>query len=76
LLELLFEPLEQGEGIGGRAGKPGNHAAIAKSAHLAGIGLHHSVAHRHLPVTRDHGDAAAPNADDGGAVPLDQAVAV
>ena len=76
LLELLLEPLEQREGIGGGAGEPGDDLAVlAEAADLPGVGLHHRVAHRDLAVAGDDGLAALADADDGGAVPLDQAVA-
>src|SRR6185369_2978777 len=74
-LELAFEPLEQGKGIGGRPGEAGDHAAIPDPADLAGVRLHHRVAHGNLPVTGDDGAAVLLHPDDGGAVPLDQAVA-
>jgi hypothetical protein len=75
LFQLAFEPLEQGEGIRRRPGKPGDHLAIADAPHLAGIGLHDGVAHGNLAIARDHGAAVLLHPDDGGAVPLDQAVA-
>src|SRR3546814_8246008 len=79
LLKLLFEPFEQCEGVGGCAGETGNHFAFfgttfADAPHLACVGLHHRIAHRNLAVARDHGFAAALDADDGGAVPLEEAV--
>src|SRR5690606_30661820 len=74
LLQLLLEPLEQRESIGGRAGEAADHLALgAEAADLAGIRLHHRVAHRDLPVAGDDGLAALLHADDGGAVPLDKA---
>src|SRR3546814_12392410 len=36
--ELGLEPLEQGEGIGGRAGKAADHAAVVQAAHLLCVG--------------------------------------
>src|SRR5690606_2761634 len=76
LLELLFQPFEQGEGIGGGPGKARNDiAALPDTAHLARVGLHHRVAHGNLTVARYDGLAALPDADDGGAVPLNKAVA-
>ena len=40
LLKLLFEPFEQGKGIGSGAGETGDDFALADTAHLAGIALH------------------------------------
>jgi hypothetical protein len=72
---LLLEPLEQREGVGGGAGEPGDHVAVlTERANLARVGLHHRVAHRDLAVAGDDGLAALLHADDGGAVPLDEAV--
>ena len=71
LLELLFQPLEQGERIGGCAGETADHLAIlAQPADLAGIGLHHRIAHADLTVAGDHRAAFLAHPDDGGAVPL------
>ena len=58
LLELGFQPLEQGEGVGGGAGKAADHVALAEAAHLLGVGLDDGLADRDLAVAADH-DAAA-----------------
>ena len=49
LLELALEPLEQGEGIGGGAGKPGDHAAIAQPADLLALRLDDGLAEATWP---------------------------
>ncbi len=53
LLELTFQPLEQGERIGGGAGEPGDHVAIAEPANLARVRLDHGVAEADLTVAGD-----------------------
>src|SRR5271157_3916093 len=52
-LELALEALEQGEGIGGAAGKPGQYFATVQPAHFSGIALHHALCKRHLSVAAD-----------------------
>ena len=44
LLELGLEPLEQGEGVGGGAGKAADHLAAGEAPDLLGGVLHHGVA--------------------------------
>ena len=39
LLELGLEALEQGEGVGGRAGEAGQHLVVVQAAHLARVAL-------------------------------------
>ena len=39
LLELGFQPLEQGEGVGRRAGEAGDDLALAEPADLAGVAI-------------------------------------
>ena len=71
-LQLGFQPLEQGEGVGGGAGEAGqDRAAGADAAHLAGVALDDGLAQRHLAVA-GHGDlAVAADAQDRRAVPAD-----
>ena len=69
LLELGFQPLEQGEGVGGGAGKAADHVALAEAPHLPGIGLDDGLADRDLPVAADDDAAALADGQDGGAVP-------
>jgi hypothetical protein len=54
LLELGFQALEQGEGVGGRAGKAADHRALGEPAHLLGVALDDRLAERDLPVAADH----------------------
>ncbi len=59
LLELGFEALQQGEGVGGGAGEAGDHAAVgADAADLAGIALHDGLAEADLAVAGDDDLAA------------------
>ena len=69
LLQLGLQPLEQGEGIGGRAGEAGDDIALAQPAHLAGVGLDDGIAEGHLAVAGDHHLAALADGEDGRAVP-------
>ena len=70
LLELGFEPLEQREGVGGRAGEAGDHVALAEPAHLLGVVLDDGLADRHLAVAGDHDLAALADGQDRRAVPI------
>src|SRR5690606_18066973 len=64
--ELGLEQFEQRERVGGGAGETGQHLAVAaEAAHLARVGLHHSVAERDLAVAGDHDLAVAAHGDDG-----------
>src|SRR5262245_37426791 len=69
LLELAFQPLEQGEGVGGGAGEAPDHVALAEAAHLLGVGLDDGLADGHLPVAADHDAAAFADGQDRRAVP-------
>ena len=62
LLQLRFEPGEQREGIGGRAGKPGEDPVVVQTADLAGALLDDGLAERHLAVAGQHGPVAVPHA--------------
>ena len=71
-LELGLEALEQREGVGGAAGEAGEDLVVVQAAHLARVALHHDVAERHLAVAA-HGDGAvAADAEDGGAVGIEE----
>ena len=65
LLELAFEALEQGEGIGGAAGKSREHLAAIQAPHLAGVALHDALSQGDLPVAADRYAAIAPYREDG-----------
>ena len=69
LLELGLQPLEQGEGVGRRAGEAGDHLALAEPAHLAGVALHDGLAEADLAVAADHHAPALADHEDGGGVP-------
>ena len=67
--KLGFQPLEQGEGIGGGAGETADHvAALAQTAHFDRAALHHRRAEADLPVTGDHHFVALADRQNGGAV--------
>ena len=65
LIELGFEPLAQGEGVGRRAGEADDDLALAEPAHLAGVALDDGLAEAHLAVAGDHGLAALAHQNDG-----------
>src|SRR5262249_53271077 len=69
LLELAFEPLEQGKGVGGGAGEAADDVALAKLADLLGVGLDDGLADRDLAVAADHHLAALADRQDRRAVP-------
>ena len=64
-----FQPLEQREGVGGRAGEAGDDAALAERPDLLGVVLDDRLADRDLPVAGDDDLAALPDGHDGRAVP-------
>ncbi len=57
LLQLAFEALEQGEGVGGGAGEAGQDLAVVEAADLLGVAFHHGVAEGNLAVAA-HDDFA------------------
>ena len=69
LFELGFEPLEQREGVGGRAGEAGDHVALAEPSHFFGVALHDGLAEAHLTVAGDDRLAVLLHHYDGGCVP-------
>src|SRR5205807_1658207 len=64
-----LEPLEEGEGVRGRAGETGDDGAAAEAAQLLGVRLDDGVAHRYLAVAGDDHRAALTQAEDRRAVP-------
>ena len=55
LLQLLFQQIKQGKGIGSRSGKTGDNLVVIESAHLAGLVFDHGLTKRHLAITgNDH----------------------
>ena len=68
-LELRFQALEQGEGVGGRSGEAGDDVAAADAAHFPGAGLDDGLAEAHLAVAGDHNLAALADGQDRRAVP-------
>src|SRR5205814_10002524 len=69
LLALAFEPLKQGDRVGGRPGKPGDDPAPTEPPDLLGIGFDDRLAHRHLTVAGDNDLAALAQRQDRRAVP-------
>ena len=74
LLELAFQPLEQGKGVGSGSGKAADHVALADFTDLFGICLDDRLADRDLAVAADHHLAALADRQNRGAVPDRQAV--
>ena len=58
LFQLGLEALEQREGVGGGAGKAGQHLVAVELAHLARAGLDDDGAQRDLAVAAERDDAA------------------
>ena len=56
-LQLPFEALEEGEGIGGGAGEAGQDLAVIEAADLLGVAFHDGVAEGNLAVAA-HDDFA------------------
>src|SRR5258708_7591835 len=69
LPELGLQPLEQREGIGGRARKAADDVALAEAAHLLGIGLDDGLPDGDLAVAPDGDGPALADGQYGGAVP-------
>src|SRR5438046_1554221 len=69
LFELAFESLEQGDRVGGGAGKTGDDLAGAEAAHLLGVRLDDGLAHRYLAVAGDDDLAALTPRQHRSAVP-------
>ena len=69
LFELRLETLEQGEGIGGGAGKAADHFALGEPAHFFRIALDDGLPDRDLAVAADDRAAAFLDHDDRGRVP-------
>ena len=68
-LKLGFQPLEQGEGVDGRAGEPGNNAALPKLTHLERVRLYYGVAKANLAIAGNHHLAALADGQNGRGVP-------
>ena len=67
-LELAFEALEQGEGVGGAAGESREHLAAVQAAHFARVAFHDGLPERDLPVAADRYAAIAAYRQDRRAV--------
>src|SRR6185437_10554046 len=68
-LELALQPLEQGEGVGGRSGEAGDDIACADAPHLARRTFDDGLAEGDLAVAGDHHLAALADGQNRGAVP-------
>jgi hypothetical protein len=69
LLELGFQPLKQGERVGGGAGEATDDVALGEAAHFLGVGLDDGLADRHLAIAADGDDTALADSENGRAVP-------
>lgn len=67
-LELAFETLEEGDGVGGRTSKTGDDFVVEEAAGLACGVFHHLVAHGHLAIGDEDNFVVLAHAQDGGAV--------
>ena len=68
LLELAFQPLKQGECIGGGTGKSGDDIAFAESAYLARVAFHDRIAKADLPVAGNDDLAILADSDNRGSI--------
>jgi hypothetical protein len=60
-LKLAFEPFEEGKGVSGGTGKPGNDLAVVQAANFLRVALHHGIAKRNLAVAAHDDFAVAAN---------------
>ena len=63
LFELRFEPREEREGIGGRAGEPGENPVVIELPDLARVVLHHGLAEGDLAIAGHHGAIVEPQGE-------------
>src|SRR5260370_3614772 len=66
LLQLGLEPAEQGERVGGRAGKTGKNLVLVEAANLFRSVLDDGFAERDLTVASHDNLVVAADAEDGG----------
>src|ERR1700688_950071 len=67
-LKLAFEPFEQSNGIGGRAGETGNNFIVVESACFAGSMFHDVIAHGYLAIGDEHDFVVLTHAQNRGSV--------
>src|SRR6202163_4437352 len=67
-LELAFETLEQGYGVGGGTGETGNDFIVVEPARFAGGMFHDVVAHGYLAIGDEHDFAVLTHAQNRGSV--------
>jgi hypothetical protein len=70
LIQLGLEQLEQGECIGGTAGKTGQYLVFIEAPHLASVAFHHGIAHGYLAISANDYGVAPAHGQDGGASEL------
>ena len=66
--QRAFEALEQGEGVGGAAGEPGQDLVVVETPYLAGVAFHHRLAEGDLAVAAQGDLAVLADAENGGGV--------
>jgi len=66
LLQFGLEPAEQGESVGGRAGKSGQNLVLIKAPNFFGPVLDDGFAERDLSVAGHNNLVVAAHAEDGG----------
>src|SRR5260370_14114640 len=54
LLQLAFKALEERDGVGSRACKPGDDLIVVEATRLAGGVLHDVIVHGHLTIGNQH----------------------
>jgi len=60
-LQLGLEPLKQGKGISRGPCEAGQHLIFIQTPYLAGVTLHHGIAHGYLSVAANDHFAMAPD---------------
>ncbi len=66
LFELAFEAGEEGKGVGGGAGEPGDDFVVVEAAEFFGAAFEDFTAHGDLAVTGEYDFTVAAHAQDGG----------
>ncbi|MNP81027.1 hypothetical protein D3C76_1792830 [compost metagenome] len=59
--KLAFETFEEGKGVGGGAGKPGDDLAVVQATNFFRVAFHHGIAKGNLAVAAHDDFAVAAN---------------
>lgn len=64
--ELGIEALEEGDGVGGGAGEPGEHFAVGEASYLDGVMFDDGISERDLSVASEGDHSVVTDRDDSG----------